>query len=290
MNRFAGPTSMVFAFFAGILLLFAQTAFWVTSTLNNQTYFINTLVQVFQKEEVREVVAKEILNQAFAQRPILQRLSGSFIEPALIGILGSTQFENVLRLAANKYYDFAIAQSPQDFYIDISQFKQTVALLTTLTNTEDRLNVTDLPDQILIVNASHIPDIHRVITFAVWAGPILLLIGIIFLIAAIALSKDPLKETMRAGFIVAGLSFLFYLAIPYINNGTSSTYFNTNTRIIFSELYTAFTQPLVNNIQFQIFIALVIAIGAMIIRIVMKNKMGVTTMEKKTERTQKRSK
>lgn len=288
MNRFAGPTSMVFAFFAGILLLFAQTAFWVTSTLNNQTYFIDTLVQVFQKEEVRGVVAKEILSQVFAQRPILQRLSGSFIEPALVGILGSTQFENILRLAANKYYDFAIAQSPQDFSIDIAQFKQTVAILTALTNTEDRINVAELPDQILLVNASQIPDIHRIIAFAVWAGPILLLIGIIFLVAAIVLSRDPLKETMRAGFIVAGLSFLFYLAIPYINNGTSATYFNTNTRIIFSELYTVFTQPLVNTIQLQIFLALAIAIGAMITRIVIKNKVGASASQAK--RTAKRSK
>lgn len=288
MNRFAGPTSILFAVFAGFLLLFAQTAFWVTSTFNNQTYFVDTIVQVFQKEEVRQVVAEEILNQAFAQRPILQRLTGSFIEPALVGILGSTQFENVLRFAINKYYNLAIVQPPQDFVLDISQFKQTVSLLTMLSNTEDRINVSDLPDQILIVSASQIPDIHRVITFAVWAGPVLLFISAVFLIAAIVLSKDPIKETARAGFIVAGISFLYYLTIPYINNVTSATYFNANSRIIFSELYTTFTQSLMSQIQIQIFLSLGVAIAAMVLKIVMKKKSNGSGLEKKSGRSSKR--
>ncbi|OGV96183.1 hypothetical protein A2W24_05075 [Microgenomates group bacterium RBG_16_45_19] len=275
MSRLSPLTSTLLIIVGSLALLIAQTALWLTASLYNQAYFTDTVVSVLKQEPVRQAMAEEVVTQTLVNRPLLQRLAGTYLQPAVVGILGSSQFETMLRYAANKFHAYAIAQAPQDIIIDITTLKQVLILLTTLTDTslETALNPVDLPDQITLIAADEIPALHQTVAAAVWVGPLAIIIALALFVIAIGFSQDPAAETARTGLIVAASALIFYLAVPYLNHITSIYLPTATSRTIYTALYTAFTTPLVYRLLNQVFIGLGLTTLVVLSKVIAKNRL-----------------
>lgn len=162
-------------FVAAVLLLLAQSTFWLNHTIFDQQTFTGIVKETIATEDSREAIATTVVNQALADRPIVNRLVGSKASQLVAGLLGTDLAGQTFDTVINKTYAYLTSSNPQDITVDLLAIKTPLAGLISFAESQGRevtFDATTIPDSITLFDASDLPDIHSYSVTLLWLGPI----------------------------------------------------------------------------------------------------------------------
>jgi len=250
--------------FAVFLILLASTALWFTNTIGNQERFIELTVEVFSFPEVRDAVSNEIINDVFADQPLLKTVATDIVKPAVAGLLDSNQLKSLIVEAANAFYELAVASAPQDVTLDITPLKAIIGVLTTIT--ESDFDAGQIPNEIVLIEGDSIPDIHSIVFTMTWLGPLAGFFGFVILLIATYLSSDRFLQIQRIGVVLAFGAFIYLLLVPYVGNVLVAQTSGTYSKTVIGTIYAVFTADLNNILQMLMLIAAILFGTGFIVR------------------------
>lgn len=245
-------------------LLFSTTAFWMTDSVYNQEAFTNTVVQVLSTEEVGQAVARKVVSEALVDRPVVDWLIGDYLNALAFGVLQTEAMQSLLEAGIGFFHSQVIGGEAYDVVINIAPLKNILSIANNLFDIEgieqidQELNLQQLPDSIVLIDASTVPNIYPTIRFMVWAGPVAGLVGLIMLVTGWITSPDRVKELLRAGGVITAISGLYYLMVPYLLNALSVEITDNFTRLLAGKILEAFAVSLQDSILTWILIGVAI--------------------------------
>ena len=257
---------IVMSLFAGLLLLITNSALWVNNQIFNTDNFTNTVTSSLTSESSRDAVSQNITDKIFVDRPIAKRIAGNFSTKIIGGLLATDQFGAVVSTSAEKMQGYVVSNDQQDVAIELSGFKDVITKLIAVSESlgrETTINPENVPDNIMIVNKSEIPNLYKVGVAMLWIAPITL-IGALILLAIPYIKRwnDNRKTLIIQGLLITIVSFAGFLMGPLFKQPVISVVDNSNRKVVVGNLYDAFIATFNNQTIFlTLFGVLMVLIG-----------------------------
>lgn len=235
---------VIVSIIAGFLLLISNSAIWINNQIFNTENFTNTVTTTLTSESSRDAISQNITDRIFADRPIAKRIAGDFTTKIIGGLLATDQFGTVVSTAAEKMQVYVTSNDQQDVTIELGGIKDVITKLTTVAESLGRdtsINTENIPEQIVIVEESEIPDLYKAGVAMLWIAPITL-IGAIILLALPYIKhwNDKRKTLIIQGSLIILVSFAGFLMGPLFKPPVISAIENSNRRVVVGNLYDAF--------------------------------------------------
>lgn len=241
-------------FFASIslLLLVSLTALWLNKTIFNTENFTRIATTTFNEESSRESIGDLIAARIFENSPILKVTLSDRLSGSIAGILGSeTAQTNIEKLARESHL---IITSPErkPFELDLVPLKSFISSAQELVQNEDtqrRINTDDIPDKIMILDTSTLPNIHKISVYLFLAGPLALMVA--FGLAGYWLKKGG-KQNLYKRFriillVMIATAILALIIGPLAEPSFISIGRDAPSQSLLRNIYEGFTQPYRNQ-------------------------------------------
>lgn len=249
IGRWLNKYKSVFALsFAGLLLLFAQSAFWVNQTIFDKKTFTGIATGVIQSEESREAIASGIVDKALADRPVLQRTISGKATQLLTGLLGTDAVVQATNLIVDKAYTYATSNEPEAIAFDLTAIKTPVARIIAFAEDQGREVAFDpatIPDSITLFDPADLPDIYKYSVVMLWLGPLLWLstLAIFGIYIYKGGKKFYGKRVYVVGAVIGVVGIVGLMVGPLLPPTVSALVPQTHLRSIVGDLSAAFLQP-----------------------------------------------
>lgn len=228
-----------------VLLLFTSTSYWYLNYVANRNQFVSNIQTVLRQQDVRNAISSKIVDVGLSRFPIVKNLLGDTIQPAIVGILGSSRLQPIITEVSGSFYDNMMSKEPHDVAINIQPLQRIIVVLATLVSDSGDTPIADsIPTRIVILPASQIPSLYSTTVFLTTVAPIAGLIALILLGSAIYFSPRRLLALQHFGMLL-GIGGLFgYLLVPYLGSVQLSMIPDQYVKVIYSSFYTIFTTDL----------------------------------------------
>lgn len=176
-----------------ILLLLAQSAYWLNHTIFDKQAFTSIVTPIVNSSEARTAVASTIVSQAFADRPLINRLIGDNVTALITGLLGTDVAVQMTNALISKSYDYLTTDNPQPVAIDLVAIKTPLQKITELLESRGRdvsIDPDSIPDSIVLFDPSNLPNIYGYSVLLLWLGPLCWIGLIILIVLHIYLGRD----------------------------------------------------------------------------------------------------
>lgn len=253
----------------GLLLLVANSAVFVNQYIFDTNNFTNTAVTSITSESSRNALASEVVDRALADRPVVKNVVGGTATKLISGLFDTNQFNRVLYAAVSRLQIYLTSNEQKSVAIDLTGVKSTVDKLvgfadalgaegTNAENVEQR--VSQLPDQLTLINADNIPSFYTYGLIFLWLAPLCVL-GSLALLAYpyIRDRRQYYKVAAVQGAMVALFGALSLLVGPLFRPPALANVASPNMRVVVGNLYDAFINYF--NQQAYIVIALGLALA-----------------------------
>lgn len=244
-----------------ILILFANFAFWLSSTIYNPNNFSSLATKVYNSTEVRDAISSEIVDEALKDKPIAQQAVGDTLKSSVSGILGAPAFGTIVERVATRFQTYLTTENRQDVTIEIGRIAKIIRSIAVAADPSLESEIPEINIQtITLVKADSLPNINSWAKPVVSLGPIAGLIGLI-LIGYIIYATTPRFHALKLiGKYFAIGTALFMLLIPYFRVQLESNISDPNANILATETYKVFSQVLLQQLFIIILISLALYI------------------------------
>lgn len=227
---------------AALLLLIANSAFWVNRYIFDAGKFADVAVTSITSESSRDAIATRVTNRAFEGRPIAQNLLGDTTKKLVSGLLATEQADTLFSRAVERLHVSVTSDNQESLGLDISGIKSTLQRVVTAVNPEaSGERIAALPDEIQIVDKQNVPDFYRYGVFFLWLGPIAFVLSLVMLawphIKRMAKTSEIL---LWQGGTLLVLSLLSLSIGPLFKPPILSRIEESNARVVTENLYNAF--------------------------------------------------
>lgn len=263
---------------AGILLLIANSAIWMNRSIFDTAAFTSTAVSSVTSESSRQALANEIVDRALADRPIVKNAVGNTATRLIGGLLGSSQFNEVLTRAVGKIQVYVTSEEQKDVGIDLTGVKGTVSTLLGVADNRgvadtsaasERLN--NIPDELVIVNADNIPSFYKAGLALLWLAPISALTAIGMLAYPYVRRRNLYyKIAAVQGSIIAFTGLMALLVGPLFRPPALASVTSPNMRIVVGNLYDSFIATFNQQAYWLVGVGFVIATIPLIVHFGLK--------------------
>ena len=242
-----------------------QSAVWISNNVFNQKTFVETTGKVLSTEESRNDIATIIVDQAFADRPVVKRIVGSQATSLLTGLLGSDLVANVYSRVANGAYAYVTSPSQQDVTIDLTSIKTPLSGIVSFAEnrgSEVTFGASQIPDQIVLLDADDVPDLSAYIQSVLILNALFWLLSAAAFITFIFIQKD--GRVRRIYFVlgaVATVAIIGLLTGPFIPPVIASFVSLIQARDIITALSQAFLAPFVAQMWTMLIITAIVAVA-----------------------------
>lgn len=257
----------ILAIVAALLLVIANSALWVNRYIFDTDNFTQVATTSLTSESSRNAIASGIVDKVFQDRPLIKNIVDDPATRVISGLLGTTQFSNALNTVVSKLQIVVTSKNQESVVVNLEGIKATVTKLITVVDsnaTGDKIS--QVPDQITIVDKENIPDFYKYGVVFLWLGPIAL-VG-----AVVALGYPYFKNAKskyRHILLVQGLaltvaSMLALLVGPLFKPPLLANIEQASARTVTSNLYDAFIATFTAQTQILVWVglgAVVIATG-----------------------------
>lgn len=248
---------------AVILLLVFSFSYWLNANIFNKQNFINKTVDVIERQEVRNAISAEIVDQAFADLPLIRETVGDFAQSSIAGLLGSRAVQPVLRAAAGGINNLITSPNPKAVTIDTSGVSRFIIPIATAVNKQlgTQINTGNIPKSLTLLEKGQIPSIYSWGIVLLWVGPIAGIIGLGLIIAMIWMAKPERRRSVLKAIgmtlVIGGIitNILMSMLESPILAGIQSE----NIRVVASNIYRSFAGSFI----FQNWI--LVAIGVLVV-------------------------
>lgn len=206
--------------FAGVLLFFAQSAYWINHTIFNQESFTKITNQAIMLESSRTAIATAIIDKSLENRPVVKRVAGERMSNFLSGILASDISTQTLRSFTQKAYAYITAPDRQDIAIDLYPIKSTLSGVLSLArqeNSQTATTIEQVPDEILLLSKDTFPDASSSIRLMLWVSPLLWLgTALLFVLYFLLDKKQYVHRVYTAGAVIIAIGLFGLFTTPFI--------------------------------------------------------------------------
>lgn len=166
-----------FAIVTVFLLLVSQTAFWLHNNIFNNQNFTNIATQAITMESSRQSIASAVVDKALEGRPALQSAIGGRLTNLVTGLLGTDLVEQSTEKAVQKAQLLVTTPRKPPVVLDLTGIKSTATKLADVLNRdgEQKVDPANIPDQIVLIDTSKIPNFYNYGITVLWLGPLSLL-------------------------------------------------------------------------------------------------------------------
>lgn len=253
------------SYFAAIggLLLIAGTAFWLHAMFFDTDRFTETATRAITEESSRASIAEAVVDRALQDRPMLRSTVGSHAEGLLAGALGSEFAEASLQKTVESLQIALTTPRKEPVVLNLAQAKSIITSGQDLLDEghpASTIDVSNLPDQIVIVDTAKLPNFYEYSIWVLWAGPLALVAACIMLGVWVhrANGKYRLVRLRTAMLVIAMAALAGCLIGPLVKPAVLSVAANAPSQTLLGNIYEAFVRPFTN-------VALFVALGACVI-------------------------
>jgi len=241
-------TTLVACFF---LLLF-NTAVWLNRYIMSTDTFTATALPALQSESSTQAIATEVTDKLLENRPVLRSTINDRVVTLVAALLGTDLSDRLVEKSVRTLQISLTTANPKIVAIDLGAIKNIIAQVLTIGRAltdrpveEQRVNVNDIPDKIIIFDPTPLPSFYAVGLTALWLAPLALLavLGCLLypLYRAFRIGVSELKRllTIQGGAIV--IAGLLALSLgPLVRPTVLAQISSENLRVVADNLMTAF--------------------------------------------------
>lgn len=253
------------SYFAAIggLLLIAGTAFWLHAMFFDTDRFTETATRAITEESSRASIAEAVVDRALQDRPMLRSTVGSQAEGLLADALGSEFAEASLQKTVESLQIALTTPRKEPVVLNLAQAKSIITSGQDLLDEghpASTIDVSNLPDQIVIVDTAKLPNFYEYSIWVLWAGPLALVAACIMLGVWVhrADGRYRLVRLRTAMLVIATAALAGCLIGPLVKPAVLSVAANAPSQTLLGNIYEAFVGPFTN-------VALFLALGACVI-------------------------
>jgi hypothetical protein len=236
--------------FGTLLIVVSSIGFWIQWTIMSERGFVEVTGNVITAEQSRATIARAVVDQLFADVPILRSLVRDPLEGLISGILGSSLFVTVFQFVSERIWE-AIFVNRSQISLDISPLRNILyGIISAIApDVAARITPADIPDELVLLSADALPDLTGVSTPVAFGTWIAFFGGIAMIIIALmrAWAQPLVRYTLFAwtgilliiqSIILGFLTFPTQTAIVVgIENSTGRSLIATTLTILTLRLY-----------------------------------------------------
>ncbi len=252
---------------AALFLLVANSAIWVNQSIFNTQNFTSTAVTSLTSESSRQALASEVVDKALADKPLVKNVAGDTATKLVSGLLGTNQFNRVLTAAVGKLQVYVTSPEQKSVTLDLTGVKSTVERLVGVANTagvsvaENGDRLSQVPDQVVLVDANNIPSFYGYGLAFMWLAPICLILALVLLAYPYFRNRSKYYQVALAqGSVILVAGLLALLVGPLFRPPVLASITSPNVRTIVGNLYDAFLAQFNQQVYWLIVVGLVWAI------------------------------
>lgn len=164
------------------MTLVGHTAYWLHHTIYDNQRFTTISTEAITAETSRQSIGTTVVNQALADRPIVRQTVGPRLSQMIAALLGTDLAHNVINTVVEHGHLIVTTPRREPLTLNTTTLKQQIAALQAVIGTDEesrRLDVSQVPDEIMILDTNNIPNIHQYGIAVLWVGTlsILLVVG-----------------------------------------------------------------------------------------------------------------
>lgn len=236
---------------ATILLLLFNTAFWFNRYVFSSENFNSIASSALLSDSSTDALANEVSDRLLQDRPVLKSVLSDRTTRLIAALLNTDLSERIVKKTVTTLHIAVTSSNPQVVAIDLSNIKNIIAQVLevgrTLTDRPaeaQRIDVNQIPDQIVLLDPKDLPNIYTLGVTMLWLAPITIIGTLILLAWPIYKAWSRRKQLSQLIAIQGGallLGGLLALALgPLIKPPTLAPIESPNIRIVTENLIDAF--------------------------------------------------
>lgn len=258
-------------FFATIvlLLLTSMTAFWLQNTIFNNKTFTELSTHAFSQESSRQSIGELVANRVFAERPVLRILLSDRLSANIAGILATEPAQNSINRVARDSQLLFTSPSKEPVIIQLAGVKSLITSSQELvgrTGENATLNANDLPDEVMLIDTTKLPNFHSSAIATLWVGYFAFLLALLLISWLLyAGGRANLPKRARHVFLAVLLAAVVALITgPLVEPVFISAGRDAASQTLLRNIYEAFIAPF-RNLALVIGSIAVLAISATVV-------------------------
>lgn len=158
-----------------VLVLVSLTSFWLQFTIFDTDHFTTITTQVVEKESSRRSIGELVANQVFEKTPTLRTVFSDRLAEHIAGVLNTDRAKSSINRLTRESQLLITSPQREPITIDLTGIKTAITSAQDLTGrAEDnaRINVDSIPDEVVLVDTTELPNVHRQAVVFIWIGPL----------------------------------------------------------------------------------------------------------------------
>lgn len=253
--------SLLLIIVACVSLFFAQSSKWINNVVFDQQTFTDITTETLMKEQNRRAIARSVIDEAFRNRPLADKLIGDRSVSYISELLGSELSSRAVSRVASAGYAYLTSSDKQDIAIDLTAIKTPVSIFVSVmenNNRESRVDPSILPDSVVLISSSELPEVYKFISGVVVFGVFYWLLTIMSLAMFVYINRKNLVRSLYIiGMSVIGVSVLAIFTGPFVPSIIASFINNINLRIVVVDLASVYLQPFIRQMYTTILLSLI---------------------------------
>ncbi len=237
----------VLLFIGAVCLFLALSATWLSTTVFDQKFFTETTKKVLATSKSREAIANVIVDKAFTNSPLLQRVAGTQATSLVSGLLDSDLAGTLYSRTINTSYAYLTSPNQEDVVIDLTSIKAPLSdmvFFAKLIGREIQFEPSSIPDEIVLLSADSLPDLYAYVRLIVMFNALFWIISAASFTGYIFIKKSGrarrIYHVCLAGVIVAVIGLI---TGPFVPSAIASFVEVIGIRTIIVDVTNAFLQP-----------------------------------------------
>ena len=236
----------------GGLITIAQTAWWVSHTIYDTKTFAIITTAVLTSESSRDAIANEVVNQSFANKPILRAALGKTAVKLVSGLLATDQANSAIQRSSEKIQSVLTSSSKDNVDLNLVPLKRALIVISTIAEKADRpvdIQPSEMPDTVTILNRNNLPNLFRIYQILLFVAPLCIVIALTLVIYLFYLKRDHIYiAILQIGIMLVTITGIGLITGPLVRPPVLSLISSTNVRVIVGNLYDGFIQPFYTQI------------------------------------------
>lgn len=237
---------------AAVALLLFNSAVWFNRYIFTTANFTSTAMPAILSDASTDAVATEITDRLLQERPALRSTINDRVIKLMSALLETDLAGRLVEKSVTTLQIAITSQNPQVVAIELSGIKNVLSQVLTLGRQltdrpveEQRINVDEIPDQIVLLDPKNLPNIYAFGSTMLWLSPLMLLttLGALGypLYRAFRIGRDTVKKVLAIqGGVIIGAG-LFGLAIgPLLKPNVLAPISSPNIRVVTENIIDAF--------------------------------------------------
>ena len=170
-------STIIFTVAASLLLLIANSGFWVNQQVFNSNQFADTVTTSLTSDSSKSAIASGVADKAFEGRPIAAKVLTTPVTNLVDGLLGTNAAEKAIHTVAERLNILVTSKEKKVVAFDLTGVKSVLERLSGAAGNAapDKLDVNAIPDKITLLDSAKLPDLYTYSLAMLWITPIALL-------------------------------------------------------------------------------------------------------------------